>query len=756
MVDDEPNGRYLLETILASQGYEVVSAIDGLDALDKARETTPDLVITDVLMPRMDGYKLAVQLKNDPVLATVPILVYTASFGDAADQRFAMSLGVDSFMLKPQDPAALLTEIAALLKKGEPGPAGPGPDEPVMLREYGERISHKLYQKLLELERANAELKETMGLLSHEIDAKSRLVKELSTAVEKEQEAQAALLVSQERYAAAVRGANDGIWDWDLEGGAFYASPRFRDMLGLRDDEPLANADQWLARVLPEDVERVRFEIDLHMRALTPHFESEYQVQGADGVPRWMLSRGQALRREDGTPYRMAGSLSDITERKRQEEELLHNALYDTLTGLPNRSLFVDRTAFLESRRLRNADYGFAVLFIDLDRFKTVNESLGHTAGDALLRAVARRLEGCLRTGDTVARFGGDEFVMLVDDVRDPTVPAALAEAVKAALAEPFDIADTEVYTSASIGITLSGGGAQESGELIRDAETAMFRAKESGRSRAELFDADMHVTAVTTLRTEAELRRAIERGELEPHYQPVVSLESGRVVSCEALVRWNHPERGLLGAYEFVPVAEQTGLVVPMGLAMLRAACAQNKAWQAAGLPAIRVSVNLSARQFSEPDLLDVIRDALDETGLDPRYLLLEVTESVVMQHPERAEVTLGALHEMGVSLALDDFGTGYSSLSYLKRFPFQALKVDRSFVMGIPRDADDIAIVEAVVGLARSLKLAVTAEGVEFPEQAAYLRGLGCDNIQGFLVSRPVPAGEFEGFLSAGRVLD
>jgi diguanylate cyclase (GGDEF)-like protein/PAS domain S-box-containing protein len=754
VVDDDEAGRYLLESILRANGYDVASAVDGIDALDKARQYTPDLIITDILMPRMDGYKLCVRVKNDPDLRCVPVLVYTASFGDPADQRFALSLGINAFMLKPQDPDALVAEVERLLASGVSGAVGPGADEPGMLKEYGERISHKLYEKLLEIEQKNSELNQAMLRLNAEVDAKSRLVSELSRAVGKEQEAQEALLVSQERYAAAVRGATDGIWDWDLAGGTFFASPRFRDILGLKDEEPLETAEDWLARVSPEDRERLRFEIDLHLRDLTPHFESDFRVENNDDT-RWMLCRGQALRRDDGTPYRMAGSLTDITDRKRAEEQLLHNALYDGLTGLPNRTLFMDRMSFLETRRTRHDEYQYALLYIDLDRFKTVNESLGHAAGDALLVESARRLGGCLRTGDTVARFSGDEFVVLLDDVREPQEADRLAELIHACLVVPADIGGHQVYTSASIGIAMTSELIQEPEELLRDAETAMYRAKEAGRARSEVFDAVMHAKAVSAMQTEAELRRAIDRGELEPFYQPVVAIATGEIVSCEALVRWNHPERGLLGPYEFVPVAEETGLVVPMGLVVMRAACEHNMEWQRAGHPPIRVSVNISARQFAEPDLLGSIKAVLAETGMDAQHLLLEVTESVVMADPVSAEATLGALHALGVSLAVDDFGTGYSSLSYLKRFPFHMLKIDRSFVMDIPRDTDDMTIVEAVVGLAHSLKLQVTAEGVETPEQLEFLRGLGCDNMQGFLVSRPVPAAEFANLLGRGRLL-
>jgi len=755
VVDDDEAGRYLLESLFTAHGYEVVSAVDGIDALDKARQAVPDLIVTDVLMPRMDGYKFCVRLKNDPDLQSVPVLVYTASFGDPADQRFALSLGVNSFLLKPQDPDTLVAEVARLLAMETPGPSGPSADEPRMLKEYGERISHKLYQKLLEIEQKNADLNQAMLRLNAEVDAKSKLVAELSSAVASEREAEDALLVSQERYAAAVRGASDGIWDWDLTEGAFFASPRFHDLLGLAVGEPILTAEDWYAAVEPEDVDRLRFEIDLHLRDLTPHFESEYRVAGSDGSVRWMLSRGQALRRDDGTPYRMAGSLTDITDRKRSEEQLLHSALYDGLTGLPNRTLFMDRMQFLETRRLRHSEYQYAVLFIDLDRFKNVNESLGHAAGDALLVEAARRLAGCLRTGDTAARFSGDEFVLLLDDVREPQEADRLAALIQSSIAEPFQVGEHELYTTASIGIAMTSELIQDPEELMRDAETAMYRAKEAGRARSEVFDVVMHARAVSALRTEAELRRAIERDELEPFYQPVVSLASGTIVSCEALVRWNHPERGLLSPYEFVPVAEESGLVVPMGLVVMRAACERNVSWQRQGRPPIKMSVNLSARQFEGPDLLDSIKAVLEETGMAPEYLLLEVTESVVMADPARAAGTLDALHALGVSLAVDDFGTGYSSLAYLKKFAFHMLKIDRSFVMDIPRDLDDMAIVEAVISLAHSLKLQVTAEGVETVEQLEFLRALGCDNMQGYLVSRPVPAAEFEDLLERGRLL-
>lgn len=761
VVDDEEASRYLLESLLKAHGIEVESAADGEIALAMAREHVPGAIVTDILMPNMDGYQLCVHLKSDPRLREIPVMVYTSSFGDPEDKAFALSLGVDTFLIKPQEPNTLLTEILRLL-----GATGsrvltriepiPDPDEDSrVLKVYGERISHKLYQKLLELENANADLSSAMRLLNAEVREKSRLVDELSRAMSKEREAEDALAVSQERFAAAVRGANDGIWDWDLETDAFFASPRFRALLGMSDNEEITSADQWFSRIAPDDVERVRFELDLHMRGLTPHFESEYQVLDPDGYPRWMDSRGQALRHEDGTPYRMAGSLTDITERKRQEEQILRNAFYDDLTGQPNRALFMDRASFLLSRLQRDEDYSFGMLVLDLDRFKTVNDSLGHGAGDLLLTEVSQRIASVLRTGDTLSRLGGDEFGVLLDDLKDTPEAAEMAARILEVLAAPFELDDQRVFTSASIGIARSLATHKAPEDVFRDADTAMYRAKEAGRGRFEVFDPVMHQNAISALRTEAELRLALERGELEPYFQPVVELASGRVVGCEALVRWNHPERGVLGPYEFLPVAEETGLIVQVGEAVLRGACARVREWAAAGLPPVTVAVNVSVNQMLEDGLPETVRSVLHETGIPASSLALEVTESVVMKDPDAIGRKLQAISDLGVALSIDDFGTGYSSLGYLKRFPFSALKIDRSFVMDLPGDEDDAMIVEAVISLAHSLKMSVIAEGVETDDQRALLVELGAERMQGFLVSPPVPAERFREMLERGVVL-
>ena len=330
-----------------------------------------------------------------------------------------------------------------------------------------------------------------------------------------------------------------------------------------------------------------------------------------------------------------------------------------------------------------------------------------------------------------------------------------MAERIVEAFQQPFEVEGQRVFLTASVGISVPGTLDKRAEELLRDAETAMFRAKEAGRGRFEVFDVDMHATAVKSLQTESELRLALERGELEPYFQPVVSFATGTITGCEALVRWNHPTRGVLGPYEFVQVAEETGLIVQLGRDVMRGACERAREWQDAGLTPIRVSVNISTHQFAQQGFLDTVREVLLETGLPPEYLTLEVTESVVMAEPQEAAIVLSALHELGVGLSVDDFGTGYSSLSYLKKFPFTTLKIDRSFVMDIPEDPDDMTIVEAVVGLAHSLKMSVVAEGVETLDQVLYLRSLGFDEAQGFFISKPVPASEFQVMLARGRVL-
>ena len=555
--------------------------------------------------------------------------------------------------------------------------------------------------------------------------------------------AQEALKESEERYALAARGSNDGLWDWSLSANVMYFSARWKAMLGYQEGEIGDRPEEWFDRIHDADRERVKKEIAAHQEGLTPHFESEHRVLHKDESFRWMLSRGVAIHDVSGNVLRMAGSQTDITEGK----------VSDPLTGLPNRLLFIDRVGRLVEHRKRHENHLFAVLFLDLDGFKMINDSLGHLIGDQLLLGVASRLEKCLRSTDTVARLGetftvarlgGDEFTVLLDDIKDPSDVKRAADRLMKALASPFLLGGKEVFTSVSIGIALSTSAYENPEDILRDADTAMYRAKSLGKARYEVFDADMRAGVMARLQLETDLRRALERGEFQNFYQPIVALDSGEIAGFEALSRWQHPTRGLLGPNEFIPVAEETGLIRELGWWNLREACRQISEWRAGSLANrhLTISVNLSAKQFLQPNLVEDIRKLLNELALPPEALKLEITESTVMTDPTGAVEMLQQIKSLGIRLAIDDFGTGYSSLSYLHRFPLDTLKIDRSFVSGMGDDGEGMEIARTILPMANSLRLDVVAEGVETIQQVALLQKLQCKYGQGYYFSRPLSA--------------
>ena len=556
--------------------------------------------------------------------------------------------------------------------------------------------------------------------------------------------AEVALRESEERYALAVAGANDGLWDWELQRDTIYFSPRWKGMLGHGLDEVGEEPREWFDRVHPDDLLILRAEISAHRVGGTPHFKSEHRMLHKDGTYRWVQSRGIAVRDAAGQPYRMAGSMADITARKLAEKRLQHDAFHDSLTGLPNRALFLDRLGVALAHARRRGDHAFAVLFLDLDRFKNVNDSLGHHVGDELLVAVARRVEVLLRPGDTVARLGGDEFAILLDGVDDPTQASRVAQRVNRELSRPFDIQGHEVFVTMSLGIALSSGAVYERPEdVLRDADTAMYRAKAAGKDRHAIFDRAMHEHAVALLQVETDLRRAIEREEFVVHYQPIVELASGEIDGFEALLRWHHPARGLLQPESFISIAEDTGLIVPIGWWVLREACRQLAEWQANGCGrSMAVSVNLSGKQFLQTDLVRRMRRLLREMPIAPGSLRLEMTEGAIMEQGQAAVSKLLQLRELGIKLYIDDFGTGYSSLSYLHRLPMDGLKIDRSFISSGAGAAagGSSEIVRSIVALGRTLGMGVAAEGLETAEQVTHLRGLSCELGQGFFFSGPV----------------
>jgi diguanylate cyclase (GGDEF)-like protein/PAS domain S-box-containing protein len=544
---------------------------------------------------------------------------------------------------------------------------------------------------------------------------------------------------SEERYALAARATNDGIWDWDLNKDWLYYSTRWAEMLGLELGQLSNLPVEWLDRVHKDDIRQLMQAISAHLLGTTPTLECEYRIQHQDGGYRWMLCRGLALFDRNQKPYRMAGSQSDITNRKRIEQELIHKALHDELTGLPNRALFMDRLNIVLEQTNRNPEKYAAVLFLDLDHFKLVNDSYGHSCGDDLLVAIAQRLHHCVRPGDTVSRFGGDEFAILVDNMQDQGYALRVAERINENLRNPFSISAKEIFINASIGIIHVSPDYISAEVLLQDVDTAMYSAKNKGRGCYEVFNIKMRDHTIDRLNQEKDLRRAIERNEFLLHYQPIYKTHNRELVGFEALIRWQHPTRGLIAPGDFIPLAEETRLILPIGDWVLRTACTQVQSWSAATGKPLRIAVNLSRIQLNDDQFVQKVTNTLTEIGLMPDQLELEVTESAAMHNFKQTTRMFETLKRMGVGVSIDDFGVGYSSLEHLKQFPTHALKIDRSFINDL-RDGD-VAIVSAMITMAHQMHLKVVGEGVENIEQLSLLTDLGCDEVQGFYLGKGVP---------------
>ncbi|HXY94718.1 MAG TPA: EAL domain-containing protein [Acidimicrobiia bacterium] len=553
--------------------------------------------------------------------------------------------------------------------------------------------------------------------------------------------AEAELREAQERFRSAFEHAPIGMALMTLDGHLFRVNRAMVQILGRSTEELLRATARDLTH--PEHHDAAAGALRELRSGAAPSCRLELRFVHHDGHPVWVSLSTSIVRDLNGEPLYFVLQLEDITERKASGEALAHQAIHDPLTGLPNRLLFVDRLG-RELSRAASMHTRVAVLFLDLDRFKVVNDSLGHSAGDRLLVAVADRLSGTMRPDDVVARFGGDEFVVLCQNVTSVETAELIAERVAEVIKKPVALVEGEVFVTASIGIALSDGQSETPETLLRNADAAMYRAKENGRDRAEVFDAPTHHRAVDDLRTGNALHRAIERGELRLHYQPVLDLRSGTLTGFEALIRWQHPERGLVLPAEFIPLAEETGLIVPLGVWALEQACRQAASWHAAAADGTRlsISVNLSPRQLAEPALPNDVARVLSDTRVHPDAVWLEITETTLMRDAESALSALGALRALGLHLAVDDFGTGYSSMAYLERLPVELLKIDRSFVSDMGHRADSAAITTAIVSLAHGLNLETVAEGIETPEQLQRLRAMGCDLGQGFLFGPARPA--------------
>ena len=640
----------------------------------------------------------------------------------------------------------------------------PRPLHPLLLRQLrrlgltpdGEPPAGDAWTQLLErVARAYEEhdqerhlLERSQDLASHEMGALyAALRAERDALDERVRQRTEALRVSEARLSSLLSLSADWIWEQDEDGRFTYLSDGIESTVGIAPAALLGTRRTFGDRYDAEPEALATFEACVQDRRAFRDFG--FSLLRPDGVRRWLRISGEPVFDDGGNFRGYRGVGRDVTQTALAEQKVHELARFDSLTRLPNRSMFLgelDRT-IARARRQRQE---FAVCFIDLDRFKTINDTLGHDAGDELLQAMARRLRAALRESDLVARLGGDEFVVLLEGGAGAGDLVFVAGKLLDAIGEPLTLAGCSCLVTGSIGIARYPADGEDAATLLKHADAAMYLAKERGKNNVQFYTAELAGAAARLFALESELRLALVRNELVLHFQPKVDVASGALRSVEALLRWAHPQRGLVSPGEFIPLAEERGLIVPIGRWVMQAACRQIRDWRVAGLTPPPVAVNLSARQFHSDSLVDDLVDSMQLYGVSPSEIEVELTESVLMSDPERANAVLQRLHGMGVRIAIDDFGTGYSSLSYLKRFPAQMVKIDRSFIRGLPDDRDDAAITQAVIAMAHSLGLMVVAEGVESGEQLALLERLGCDEAQGYLLGRPMPAAELAGRLA------
>jgi len=583
-----------------------------------------------------------------------------------------------------------------------------------------------------------------------DVDLLTSVADQIAMAIERKR-AEEALRRSQERFELVTRATSDAIWDWNLETDELWWNEGLQKLFGYSGDMLSSKLTSWSERLHPEDAERVIADIRRHIDSGKTNWTDEYRFRRSDGSFASVIDRGYVVYHETGKPMRMLGSMMDVTERKSLEDQLTHQALHDPLTKIANRALFRDRVEHALAKIVRN-HVSIGVLFLDLDNFKSINDSLGHAAGDKLLVAVAERLQDCLRNSDTAARLGGDEFGVLIESVTHADEATNIADRILAVFDQPFSIEGKEIYVGTSIGIAAGSSETCGPEELLRNADLAMYLAKSRGKGKYVVFEPKMHEALMERIELVDDIRRGIEQKEFTLHYQPIVDLQSKEMVGMEALVRWIHPKFGLLAPMKFIPLAEETNLIIPLGEWVLREACRQVQEWRLKRTDGmdISVTVNISIRQFMQKELVDIVSRALRSSGLPPRSLILEITESFMLQDTEATILKLHELKKLGVRLAIDDFGTGYSSLSYLQRFPIDILKIDKSFVDKLGQGSEGNAVARAIIMMGDSLNLRTIAEGIERAEQIIELQSLGCEAGQGFHFSKPLASADMEAFLA------
>lgn len=800
IVDDHVLNREFLLTLLSYGGHQLFDAADGVEGLKLVRDKHPDLIIADILMPNMNGYEFVTQLHADPTTAVIPVIFYTAAFRENEAKVMAATCGVRWVLPKPSEPETILQTVHEALKL-PPGTSAPAATlrAPPLSQQRLSTIDRQLTGYLEEIETSSDLLSEILhdGVTSKRQDPE-HLTQNLSKSLSSLQAVSLRLtaLIEVGIELAAERDATRLI-EVACRAAQGICVAKCA-VIGVLDDE-----GKRLSRLITlgfDDKTRDKFDrlapaIGLVHRLIkqpSPHRLANANGKPRDiGLPGWhppvhsLLSVTIASRErtygclyladklgadefneiDERTAVTIAAQLavayenlelfeksrqqheqlcSEMEERKKYQTRIEYLANHDPLTNLANRNLLGDRLkqAMLQTQRLGGV---LALLLLDLDRFKEVNDSFGHDFGDTLLKAMAERLGTIVRAGDTVARQGGDEFIILLTNLKDVQDVLHTVDKIIHVFSRPFLIENHPLYMTASIGATVYPDDSEDLQTLLQNADTAMYRAKAEQTSSFRFYSPDMSMRAQERIALEHALRLAIEREEFELYYQPKVSLDDGRICGSEALIRWHHPDHGMISPLSFIPLAEETGLIVQIGEWVFRSACIQNKAWQAAGLPPVSVAINLSARQFRHAELVRSLSNALHDSGLDAQYLELELTESLVMNSAELFITKLRNLKDLGIRLSIDDFGTGYSSLSYLKRFPIDSLKIDQSFVRDIATDPDDAAITRSVISLGHSLNLTVIAEGVETEAQRTFLHDHRCDQMQGFYFSEPVPAQDF-----------